>query len=232
MTNRTDKSEDNITLVDIENFVLGREHVTVENLDKQSVSTSTAYRFCKRLMDICGSLGALTLLGVPMLLITLLLMRETHGSPIYSQVRLGLNEKPFRIYKFRTMRMNAEEQGPRWAIENDERTTEIGRHLRNSRMDELPQLFNILLGQMSFVGPRPERPEFYDAFDTYITGFRQRMMVKPGLTGLAQVNGGYDLLPEEKILYDIEYMKNQSIRMDLICILKTVSVVLGHHGAR
>ena len=99
-------------------------------------------------------------------------------------------------------------------------------------MDELPQLFNILLGDMSFVGPRPERPEFYDVFDTYIDGFRQRTLVKPGLTGYAQVNGGYSLKPEEKIIYDVEYIKNRSIGMDLQCIFKTVHVVLSHEGAK
>ena len=85
---------------------------------------------------------------------------------------------------------------------------------------------------MSIVGPRPERPEFYDLFDTYIDGFRQRMVVVPGLTGLAQVNGGYDLLPEQKIIYDIEYIKARSLKMDMLCILKTIGVVFGRKGAR
>ena len=106
--------------------------------------------------------------------------------------------------------------------------TRIGRFLRKTRIDELPQLVNILKGDMSIVGPRPERPEFYDVFDTYITGFRQRMFVKPGLTGLAQINGGYSLLPEEKIVYDLDYIKNLSLRTDAGLILRTVLVVL--HG--
>ena len=97
--------------------------------------------------------------------------------------------------------------------------------------DELPQLLNILAGQMSFVGPRPERPEFYDYFDTYIGGFRQRTLVPPGLTGLAQINGGYELLPEEKIVYDLEYIKRRSVSMDCKCILKTFRVVFTCHGA-
>ena len=104
--------------------------------------------------------------------------------------------------------------------------------LRNTRLDELPQLINILLGQMSLVGPRPERPEFYEFFDTYIDGYRQRMKVLPGLTGYAQVMGGYDLQPEEKIIYDIEYIENQSLRMDLLCLLKTVGVVFSGKGAK
>ena len=98
-------------------------------------------------------------------------------------------------------------------------------------MDELPQLWNILIGDMSFVGPRPERPEFYELFDLYIDGFRQRMLVKPGLTGLAQVSGGYELLPEEKIVYDLEYIKNRSFGLDAKCILRTFGVVFGCRGA-
>ena len=97
---------------------------------------------------------------------------------------------------------------------------------------KLPQLWNILIGQMSFVGPRPERPEFYDAFDTYIDGFRQRMLVKPGLTGHAQVNGGYELLPEEKIVYDLEYIKNRSIRFDFSCVYRTFAVIFQRKGAK
>jgi lipopolysaccharide/colanic/teichoic acid biosynthesis glycosyltransferase len=99
-------------------------------------------------------------------------------------------------------------------------------------MDELPQLWNILCGDMSFVGPRPERACFYEIFETYIPEFGERMLVKPGLTGWAQVNGGYELSPEEKIVYDLEYMKEQSFAMDLRCILKTVRLIVTHEGAR
>ncbi len=99
-------------------------------------------------------------------------------------------------------------------------------------MDELPQLINILKGDMSVVGPRPERPEFYEMFDKYLIGYRQRMLVSQGLTGYAQVNGGYDLLPEEKIIYDINYIENQSLKMDVLCIFNTIRVVFDHDGAR
>lgn len=130
------------------------------------------------------------------------------------------------------MRIDAEADGPRWASKEDDRLTRVGRLIRKTRLDELPQLLNILTGHMSLVGPRPERKIFYDQFETYIHGFHQRLMVKPGLTGLAQVNGGYDLLPEEKILLDVEYMKNQSLVLDIQLILKTVVIVFNHHGAR
>lgn len=99
-------------------------------------------------------------------------------------------------------------------------------------MDELPQFVNILIGQMSVVGPRPEREIFYNKFETYIPGFKKRLLVKPGLTGLAQVNGGYELLPEEKIVYDVEYMRMRTIGLDIQCIVKTAAIVVSGKGAR
>ena len=190
------------------------------------------YEAVKRGFDIAASLIALAVLLVPMALVALLIVLDTPGSPIYSQTRLGRNEKPFTIYKFRSMRSGAENDGLRWAESADSRITRVGGFLRKTRLDELPQLWNILCGQMSFVGPSPERPEFYDVFDTYIVGFRQRMLVKPGLTGLAQVNGGYDLRPEEKILYDMDYIKKRSVLLDLLCIVLTARLVFTHEGAR
>lgn len=189
------------------------------------------YDMAKRFFDVIVSLFALTILLVPMAIISLLIVLDSPGNPIYSQVRLGKDEKPFTLYKFRSMRRDAEAEGLRWAEDKDPRVTRIGRFLRCTRIDELPQLWNILRGEMSFVGPRPERPEFYDVFDTYIIGFRKRMLVKPGLTGLAQVNGGYDLMPEEKIVYDLEYIKDRSFWLDLKCIIRTIRVVFVHHGA-
>ena len=108
----------------------------------------------------------------------------------------------------------------------------FGQFLRRTRLDELPQLWNILRGDMSLVGPRPERAYFYREFVTYIPGFSNRMMVTPGLTGWAQVNGGYDLRPEEKIVYDMEYIERQSVLLDVQCLLKTAALVFTHRGAR
>lgn len=192
----------------------------------------TAYAAIKRGFDIIAAFIGLILMILPSFFLCFIILLDSRGNPIYSQVRLGKNEKPFTMYKFRTMRIDAEKGGARWAEDDDPRVTKIGRLLRKSRIDELPQLLNILAGQMSFVGPRPERPEFYDFFDTYISGYRQRMKVLPGLTGYAQVMGGYDLEPEEKIIYDIEYIKNQSLVMDLRCIVKTITVVFTGSGAR
>ena len=136
------------------------------------------------------------------------------------------------MYKFRSMIVEAEANGPKWADEDDQRCTKLGKMLRKSRLDELPQLYNILIGDMTIVGPRPERECFYIEFEKSIPGFKNRMAVKPGLTGYAQVNGGYSLLPEEKIVYDMEYIANRSLRMDLQCIWKTVRVLFSHEGAR
>ena len=130
------------------------------------------------------------------------------------------------------MHVDAEKDGPKWAEKDDARVTKVGQFLRNTRLDELPQLWNILVGEMSFVGPRPERACFYKIFETYIQDFGKRMLVKPGLTGWAQVNGGYNLSPEEKIVYDLEYIEKQSLWMDFMCILKTAKLVFTHEGAR
>lgn len=186
----------------------------------------------KRTMDVILAFVAGLALVLPMVIIAMLIKLDSPGPAIFRQERLGKGGKPFTIYKFRTMYLDAEADGPQWAKRHDCRCTPLGRFLRHTRLDELPQLWNILMGDMSIVGPRPERACFYDEFETYIHGFSYRLLVKPGLTGLAQVNGGYDLKPEEKIVYDIQYIENQSILMDLKCIFKTISLVFTHEGAR
>lgn len=201
-------------------------------LDPAQISGNAFYRGVKRFGDILFSLLGCILLAIPMLLIALLVKLDSPGPVIYAQERLGLNGKPFMIYKFRSMHQEAEADGPRWASPDDDRCTRLGRILRRSRLDELPQLYNILRGDMSIVGPRPERPCFYYEFESYIPGFKNRMAVMPGLTGLAQVNGGYSLLPEEKIVYDMEYIRKRSLRMDLMCMVKTVTVIFSKEGAR
>lgn len=190
------------------------------------------YCFFKRFFDILVALvSGLTLL-VPMIIIALAIRTESEGPVIYKQERLGLNRKPFIIYKFRSMYIDAEKNGPQWAETNDIRVSKVGRVLRSTRLDELPQLWNILRGDMSLVGPRPERAYFYNIFETYIPDFGKRMLVKPGLTGWAQVNGGYDLQAEEKIVYDLEYIQSRSAKMDIKCIFKTVKLIFTREGAR
>ena len=190
------------------------------------------YLLVKRLFDSFSALIGLIVLAIPMAIIALLIVLDSPGGAIFKQERLGKDGQPFTILKFRSMRLDAEENGPQWADKDDPRCTHFGRVLRKSRLDELPQLWNILKGDMSFVGPRPERKCFYDQFETYIHGFHNRLVVKPGLTGWAQVNGGYDLKPEEKIVFDMEYIQKHSLGLDLKCILKTVKLVFTHKGAR
>ena len=208
----------------------GNEKFTVRRLGK--LRRRPFYAFIKRLADFVLALIGLSVCLVPMLIIALIVAIDSRGGVIYAQRRVGRGGREFTLYKFRSMVQDAERDGAVWASENDDRTTRVGRFLRKTRLDELPQLINILVGQMSIVGPRPERACFYEEFSTYIDGFEQRYLVTPGLTGWAQVNGGYDLKPEEKIVYDIDYIERRSVWMDITCILRTVSVIFSHEGAR
>jgi lipopolysaccharide/colanic/teichoic acid biosynthesis glycosyltransferase len=160
----------------------------------------------------------------------------SEGPVIYSQERIGFRGKHFFMHKFRSMRIDAEQDGqPRFAAENDPRITPIGRFLRRSRIDELPQLWNVLCGDMSLVGPRPERPAFVEQFEQLIPYFRQRLFVKPGVTGHAQVRCRYSAALEdhqEKLEHDLFYIKNVSVWFDLSILLDTVKVVLLRIGSR
>lgn len=184
------------------------------------------YGFIKRTVDIIASLVGIMILLIPMLIAYISIAATSKGKPIYKQERLGLGGKRFYLYKFRTMYENAEEDGIRWSLgEDDERLTAVGRILRRIKFDEIPQLFNCLAGDLSLVGPRPERMVFYQCFEAYIPGFSQRLMIKPGITGLAQITGLF-LRPEEKIRYDIEYIKNRSLLLDAKILLATAVVVM------
>ncbi|MCU5079850.1 sugar transferase [Bacillus cereus] len=189
-------------------------------------------RSVKRLFDIIFSL-ILLLLTIPiMLFFCIMITLETSGAPIYFQERLGINGKKFNVFKLRSMVKDAETNGPQWAKEHDSRITKVGLFIRKTRIDELPQLLNILRGDMSFVGPRPEREFFYNEFDAYIPEFKERLIVKPGLTGWAQINGGYNLDPKEKLRLDMEYIEMKTFRMDIRILCKTVLIVLNGNGAR
>lgn len=209
-----------------------RKPAVPANEEEIIVQGGKVYTVVKRTFDIVVSLVFGILLLIPMLVIALAIRLEAPGPILYKQERLGLNRKPFVIYKFRSMILDAEKDGPQWAEKDDRRATKVGRFLRNTRLDELPQLWNILRGDMSFVGPRPERLYFYEIYEQYIPNFGKRMLVIPGLTGWAQVNGGYDLVAEEKIVYDLEYIRKRSLKMDLLCLFKTVKLVFTHEGAR
>lgn len=198
-----------------------------------SIQKKHFYNIFKRLFDISFSIIMIIFCLLPMMIIGILVKTTSKGSALFVQSRLGLNGKKFLIIKFRTMIIDAEKHGAQWSDgDDDPRITKIGAFLRKTRLDELPQLWCILFGTMSFVGPRPEREVFYEAFETYIHGFNERLKVKPGLTGYAQVNGGYYLKPEEKIVYDLEYIKCRSLWLDFKIFLKTVGVVFKGSGAK
>lgn len=197
------------------------------------IDEKPVYAFFKRALDIVFSASALIILAIPMIIIAIAIKCTSPGGVFYCQERLGKNGKKFTVIKFRSMRIDAEDNGAQWSDgDDDPRITRLGSLLRKSRLDELPQFWCILIGDMSIVGPRPERECFYDIFETYIHGFKERLKVKPGLTGLAQVSGGYDLKPEEKIIYDVEYIKKRSFLLDLKIIFKTITVVFTHEGAK
>lgn len=175
----------------------------------------------------------LLIIAVPIcILACIAIYVELRVNPIYTQKRVGLNGRVFKIYKLRSMYIDAEKDGPKWASENDERITKVGRIIRKTRIDELPQLVNILKRDMSFIGPRPERPEFIKEFIKYIPDFNDRLLVKPGITGWAQVNGGYSLTPKEKLEFDKYYIKNRGFKLDLLVLIKTIIVIFTRHGAR
>ncbi len=187
----------------------------------------------KRIVDVVGALGLLVVLS-PVLLLSALAVLVASGRPVfYSQERLGRDLAPFRLHKFRTMIRDAErDSGPVLADEEDPRVTPVGRALRRYRLDELPQLVNIVRGEMSFVGPRPEREYFVEQFLRTIPGYRERFRIKPGATGLAQVSGGYATTPERKLKYDLIYMYHQNLLMDVRIVAETIRVVLTGRGAR
>ncbi|HEY8424403.1 MAG TPA: sugar transferase, partial [Limnochordales bacterium] len=163
-------------------------------------------RLVKRLLDVVGSLVLLALFAPAFILIPLLIWLDDRGPVLYRQTRLGLHGRPFTILKFRTMVVDAERAtGPVWARQDDPRVTRIGRMLRSTHLDELPQLVNVLRGEMSLVGPRPERPELAARFSLDEPAFRLREAVKPGLTGLAQIRGRYDTEPGVKLAWDLRY---------------------------
>lgn len=204
----------------------------IYQVEQSAVVEKPVYQAVKRLFDVVVSALALLILGIPMLLLMPVIRADSPGPAIFRQERLGKDGKPFVIYKYRTMQMDAERDGPQWARAHDVRCTKLGRLLRRGHIDELPQLVNVLRGEMSLVGPRPERACFYQEFERYIRGFSQRLQVTPGITGWAQINGGYELLPEEKILFDMEYIRRRSVMFDIRCLLGTVRVVFRHDGAR
>ncbi|MDZ7806363.1 MAG: sugar transferase [Gracilimonas sp.] len=188
----------------------------------------------KRSIDVIMSITVLTL-TFPFLLIIVLLIRLTSdGQAIYKQTRVGRNGKPFTMYKFRTMQDNAEKNsGPQWASKDDPRVTPIGKLLRRLRIDEIPQFINVLKGDMSLVGPRPERPHFVEQFSIEVPLYSRRLRVRPGITGWAQVKWKYDASMDdvrEKTKYDLFYIENASLKMDAKILINTIMTVIKGRG--
>lgn len=209
--------------------------VTTWDPDAAVVARGTVVRAAVRCIDIAESLGLL-LLALPLMLLTAAAIRlESAGPVFYRQERVGEGGVPFMLLKFRSMRIDAEAAGPAWASQHDPRVTRIGGFLRATRIDELPQLLNVLAGNMSLVGPRPERPCFVSQINAAVPLFAERTRIKPGITGWAQVNCPYGASIEDarqKLSYDLYYMKNRSLLLDARIMLATVRVVLFKIGAR
>jgi len=223
-----------------------------------------AVRLLRRTADIWFSSAALLLLTPVFLVIAVAIKTTSHGPVLHRQTRVGLNRRreprrvstepsggpdrrrrtrrnlrnhgqPFRIVKFRTMIVNAEEDGPQWSSDDDDRITPVGRILRVTRLDETPQFWNVLRGDMSLIGPRPERPYFVNRLAREIPNYADRLRARPGMTGLAQVSLGYDSSVEDvrrKLEADIDYLRHRTLRRDLGILLRTVGVIFTGSGAR
>jgi exopolysaccharide biosynthesis polyprenyl glycosylphosphotransferase len=195
---------------------------------------SEFYELGKRMVDIIGGLIGVVIMLLLLPFISLGILLDSGRPVFYSQTRAGRGAQSYRILKFRTMRQDAEPDGvPQWAVEDDERATRFGKILRRTHIDELPQFINVLRGEMSLVGPRAERPELVEMFQEHVPFYRARLLVKPGITGWAQVNFGYASTIDEtvvKLEFDLYYIKHRNLMMDLVILLRTPSTVLGLRG--
>lgn len=217
-------------------YEINSDEFNTEKVFKTSINgrkhESIIYRMIKRLIDIVGATFGI-IVAIPFIVIFGILLRiESPGPIIFKQERVGFRGRVFTIYKLRSMNNNAERNGAVWAEKNDPRVTKIGKFIRNTRIDELPQMFNIFKGDMTIIGPRPERPEFTLDFEKSIPGFIHRVAVKPGLTGWAQINGGYDISPSEKLKYDMYYINNRNFMLDARILIKTIIITFTGEGAR
>ena len=197
--------------------------------------SSSTSKILKRIIDVSVSSFGLLAFSLVGLIIGIAIKLDSKGPIFYRQERVGEGGKTFRLLKFRSMQMNAEANGPQWAKANDDRVTRVGRIIRKLRLDEMPQMINVLKGEMSFVGPRPERPMFVERLTKGIPFYCQRHVVRPGITGWAQICYPYGASREdalEKLKYDLYYIKHISLLFDLIIIFETIKVVLFSKGAR
>lgn len=233
-----------VPMVDIKELLKEfRGRLSLQNADAWTFLLASTYQsylirvyfYLKEIIEVALAIVLLVFL-TPLLAGLALGVYLTKGRPIlYRQLRLGYRGQPFFLYKFRTMVQTAEQNGPQWASENDPRISPFGRWLRKTRMDELPQLFNVIRGELSFVGPRPERPEFYNVLREHIPLFPMRLLVRPGITGWAQVRQGYTSTIEEsktKLEYDLYYVQKMSPQLDLRVVVNTVAMMLRGNSGR
>ena len=196
---------------------------------------SVPKRVVKRIFDVVVS-GLFVLTMLPIMLLTIIAIKlDSRGPIFYSQERVGRDGKVFSVMKFRSMRTDAEKAGAQWAQKNDNRVTRVGKFIRKTRIDEIPQILNVLKGEMSFVGPRPERPVFVEELEEKVPFYRERHRIKPGITGWAQINYPYGATLEdahEKHAFDLYYLKNIGFFLDIVILIQTVRVVLFGEGAR
>lgn len=204
---------------------------TIEVKETKSLNDNY-YTYMKRVGDIIFSVLCLPIACLIISICSIIIKLESPGPAFFIQERVGLNGKYFKVFKLRSMYTDAEENGAVWAEKDDPRVTKVGKFIRKTRIDEVPQLFNVLKGDMSLIGPRPERPIFTAEFEQKYPGFTRRLSVKPGVTGWAQVNGGYDVTPKEKLALDLYYIENKTALLDLKILLKTIKVILTGEGAR
>ena len=206
-----------------------------ENAMSVAVSSGPVQALVRRVSDVLLSLVLLAFTLPLMLLAAIAIRLDSPGPVFYRQERAGLQGHPFVLYKFRSMCLDAERSGPTWAAQRDSRVTRVGAFIRSTRIDELPQLLNVLRGEMSFIGPRPERPHFVEQLASVIPAYRKRDQVKPGLTGWAQVNYPYGASVEDarmKLSYDLYYVTHRSLVLDVLILFATVRVILFREGAR
>jgi lipopolysaccharide/colanic/teichoic acid biosynthesis glycosyltransferase len=220
-----------LTETEVHQVVLRQHSAHQEETAAPGLTPSTRYLAFKLALEYLIAL-VLFVLSVPVIFVTAILVKFTSRGPIfYSQVRLGKNGRPFRLYKIRTMTHNCEKtSGPCWATPDDPRITLVGHYLRRTHLDELPQLWNVLRGEMSLVGPRPERPEFVPALEEALPHYRDRLLVRPGVTGLAQVQQAADTdlaSVRRKLAYDLYYLRHMGLWLDLRLILCTGVRMLG-----
>ena len=217
------------------------ERLSIDSLRPSALIFSTGFRrrfvgvAVKRLTDFCVSFIGLALLAPFFVVVGVLIKLDSPGPVFYRQIRVGLRGQPYMIWKFRSMSNDAEKNGPRWAMTGDPRVSRVGRWLRKSRIDEVPQFINVLKGEMSLVGPRPERPVFVQDLRERIPYYDLRHTVRPGITGWAQIRFRYGASAEDahkKLQYDLYYMKNLSIGLDLRILVHTARVILLGEGAR